>query len=51
MEKDLKNMYPLIIGAQEPVLRAVAKPITTINKEIRTLAKHMLELMWLYDGV
>lgn len=51
MEKELQSMYPLVIGAQEPVLRAVAKPITTINKEIRTLAKHMLELMWLYDGV
>jgi hypothetical protein len=51
MEKMLLNKYPLVIGAQEPILRAIASPIRTLNAEIRSLAFDLIELMWLYDGV
>gem|GEM_PF-6623747 len=51
MENKLENMYPLVIGAQESVLRMVAKPIPVMSKEIRRLALDLIELMRLYDGV
>ena len=51
MEKILMHKYPLVIGAQEPVLRALAVPIRTLNTEIRSLAFDLIELMRLYDGV
>jgi peptide deformylase len=51
MEKQLLSKYPLVIGAQETVLRTVASPIRTLNADIRSLAFDLIELMRLYDGV
>lgn len=51
MDKDISIMYPLVVGAQEKVLRALAQPIRTLDKEMRVLAKNLVELMWIYDGV
>ena len=51
MDQNICNMYPLVVGAQTDVLRAVAQPIRSLDKEMRILAKHLVELMWLYDRV
>lgn len=51
MEKNLKEMYPLVMGADNELLRRSAQPVVLIDKQIRALARDMVELMWLYDGV
>lgn len=51
MRKELIDIYPLVIGAQEDVLRAIASPIRIFDKALRFLAKDLLSLMWQYDGV
>jgi peptide deformylase len=51
MEKKLINMYPLVIGAQERMLRTIATPVAVVSKEIRLLAADLIELMREYDGV
>lgn len=46
-----KSSLKLEYGAQNPHLRMVCKPITTITKQIKHLAHQMSELMADYDGV
>jgi peptide deformylase len=50
MEKRLSKIYPLVIGADAPVLRTLAKAVV-LTSEMRRLALDLIELMWEYDGV
>jgi peptide deformylase len=51
MKKSHSIFYPLIIGADNPILRKQSNPITTFDREIQTFSDILLELMYEYDGV
>lgn len=47
----LKHLYPLQVGAANPLLRTVCAPVETITDEIKVLADALIELMRYHKGV
>lgn len=46
-----QTKYPLVVGANDPCLRAIAQPVWQLTKEVLIFGKDLKELMWTYDGV
>lgn len=51
MKQPHSIFYPLVIGADNPILRKKSEPITEFSKEIQDFSDILLELMYEYDGV
>jgi peptide deformylase len=51
LKKKLLMQYPLIVGAENPILRKQCTKIDRISPEILRFGEDLLELMWLYDWV
>jgi peptide deformylase len=47
----LKQQYPLIIGENQPILRAISDPVSSVDKELKQFAHILLTLMHVYRGV
>jgi len=50
-QSSLKEMYPLVLWAENQLLRTVCSKIPSINPKIKKMAKNLHELMHEYDGV
>lgn len=46
----LSKKYPLLTGANHPVLRAKSTPVAKITKDIKEFSEALLALMYEYEG-
>ena len=51
MKQPHSIFYPLITGADNPLLRRISDPVTAFDREIQTFSDILLELMYEYDGI
>jgi peptide deformylase len=47
----LKKLYPIQVGANNPILRSKSEPIKKIDDEIKHFGEILETLMFEYDGV
>lgn len=51
MKQPHSIFYPLVIGADHPILRKKSEPIMEFSKEIQDFSDILLALMYEYDGI
>lgn len=49
--KQIQDLYPLVLGAENPVLRTVCDKVEAVTPEIVAFWKALLDLLPVYDGV
>ena len=45
----LTKKYPLITGANNPILRAKSSPVAKLDKDLKEFGKALLALMYEYE--